>query len=136
MAESDEEARQALIRLDKEEVISWVEKSLDKGQQPIEILTVLTQGLEVIGDLYSTGELYIPELVYSGQIFKAVSDKLEPYITDEQRREKSKGHVVIGTVKGDLHDLGKRLRRSGVERLDDIDAQLHRHARGVGHPLH
>jgi len=123
MAKSDEEAKQALIRLDKEEVIFWVKERLNRGQPPIEILNVLAQGLEVIGDLYSRGELYIPELVFSGEIFKAASDKLKPSITKEQGRGKSKGSIVIGTVKGDLHDLGKNLvammmRNSGFEVID------------------
>jgi len=105
------------------QVQSLVDERIGSGQPAVEIINILTQGLEEIGDLFSKDEMYIPELVRSGQIFEAVMKKLEPYMLDEGTEHRRKGRVVIGTVKGDLHDLGKNLvanmlRTSGFEVID------------------
>jgi 5-methyltetrahydrofolate--homocysteine methyltransferase len=105
------------------QVQTLVDERIGNGQPAVDIINVLTQGLEEIGDLFSKDEMYIPELVRSGQIFEAAMKKLEPYMADKGTDQERKGRVVIGTVKGDLHDLGKNLvanmlRISGFEVID------------------
>jgi len=123
MNRNDDVLKQAFVRLDKNQVLSLVDERFGGGQPPLDIINILTQGLEEIGDLFSKEELYIPELVFSGQIFDAVMKKLRPNMSAKDAAQKRKGKVVIGTVKGDLHDLGKNLvtnmvRTSGFEVID------------------
>ena len=123
MNRNDDALKQAFVRLDKNQVLSLVDERFDGGQPPLDIINILTQGLEEIGDLFSREELYIPELVLSGQIFDTVMKKLSPNISAKDAAKERKGKVVIGTVKGDLHDLGKNLvtnmiRTSGFEVID------------------
>lgn len=123
MDRNDDALKQALVRLDKNQVLSLVDERFGSGQPPVDIINTLTQGLEEIGDLFSKDELYIPELVFSGQIFEASMKKLSPHISAKDAAQQRKGKVVIGTVEGDLHDLGKNLvaamiRNSGFEVID------------------
>ncbi len=123
MGRNDDALKQALVSLDMNQVQSLVDEKIGSGQPAGDIINILTQGLDEIGDLFSKDELYIPELVRSGQIFEAVMKKLEPYMSDKETDQRRKGRVVIGTVKGDLHDLGKNLvanmiRTSGFEVID------------------
>ncbi len=123
MDRNDDALKQALVRLDKNQVLSLVDERFDSGQPPVDIINTLTQGLEEIGDLFSKDELYIPELVFSGQIFEASMKKLRPHVSAKDAAQQRKGKVVIGTVEGDLHDLGKNLvaamiRNSGFEVID------------------
>ncbi len=123
MDRNDDALKQALVRLDKNQVLSLVDERFGSGQPAVDIINTLTQGLEEIGDLFSKDELYIPELVFSGQIFEASMKKLSPYISAKDAAQQRKGKVVIGTVEGDLHDLGKNLvaamiRNSGFEVID------------------
>ena len=123
MGRNDDALKQALVSLDMNRVQSLVDERIGSGQPAVDIINILTQGLEEIGDLFSKDELYIPELVRSGQIFEAVMKNLEPYMSDKGTDQGGKGRVVIGTVKGDLHDLGKNLvanmiRTSGFKVID------------------
>ncbi len=123
MDRNNDALKQALVRLDKDQVLSLVDERLGSGQPAVDIINTLTQGLEEIGDLFSKDELYIPELVFSGQIFEASMKKLSPHISAKDAAQQRKGKVVIGTVEGDLHDLGKNLvaamiRNSGFEVID------------------
>jgi len=123
MDRTDEALKQAFVSLDKNQVQSLVGERIGSGQSPGDILNVLTQGMGEIGDLFSTGKLFIPDLVFSGQIFESIMEKLDPLMSDKGTDRAGKGRALLGTVKGDLHDLGKKLvanmiRISGFEVID------------------
>ena len=110
MEHNENGLRQALINLEKNEALSIIDGLLKKGEPPMGIIEVLTQELEDVGSRFSKGDLFIPELVLSGEIAKTVMDKLRPYLSlTEGESLKTRGKIVIGTVEGDLHDLGKNL---------------------------
>ena len=70
----------------------------------------MTDGLNELGEKFSRGEAYIPELVYGGEIFQEAMKILQPMMAGgDGGRKVSKGKVVMATVKGDLHDIGKNL---------------------------
>ena len=74
------------------------------------ILDSLTQGLKELGEKFSCGEAFIPELVFAGEIFNEARKILDPYMAKSpQSQLRGKGKVAIATVKGDLHDIGKNL---------------------------
>jgi len=92
----------------EKEVLELVRKKLEAGGDPLEILADAREGLRVVGEKFSCGDYFIPELVFSGEIVKQVSKLAEPYLKGgkaEQRQRK--GKVIVGTVKGDIHDIGK-----------------------------
>jgi len=91
------------------EITILVKKATDKG---IEANTIINEGLSAamteVGDKFSAGELYMPDMLLSAKTMKEAMVTLKPLIKGDQEIT-SKGTIVIGTVKGDLHDIGKNL---------------------------
>jgi len=113
---------QALVDLKKENVIALVEDKLKGGTPPLEIVKELNDGMTEVGERFATCEYFISELMYSSHIMKEVMVKLEPLFEHADLSE-SGGMVVIGTVKGDIHDIGKNivvtlLRNAGFRVID------------------
>ncbi|MCX5907129.1 MAG: cobalamin-dependent protein [Deltaproteobacteria bacterium] len=99
----------AMGECNQEETLKLVAKYTGQGVHVKEILDALTAGLRELGEKFSCGEAYIPELVFGGEIFGEVLKVLGPQMAKATEAFKSKGKVVIATVKGDLHDIGKNL---------------------------
>ena len=102
-----EQLVQALSDLDEELVLSLVQQRLDSGSEPLAILADLREGMAQVGKRYECNEYYVSDLIMAGEVFKQasamVSDKFET------TGGVSLGTVVIGTVQGDIHDIGKDL---------------------------
>jgi 5-methyltetrahydrofolate--homocysteine methyltransferase len=98
----------AILAYDEATVKAQTQAELDGGT---DIATILNEGLiapmDVVGERFSAGDLFIPEMLKAAQIMKMGLEILKPHLTAGQSQ--SKGTVVIGTVKGDLHDIGKNL---------------------------
>ncbi len=103
------DATTALVELRDEEVLAWVHDQLDRQAPPHDVVERLTEGLEIIGSKFAAGEMFIPELVLGGEIFTQALDLLTPAIKATGTEERHLGTVVLGTVEGDLHDLGQNL---------------------------
>jgi methanogenic corrinoid protein MtbC1 len=117
-----DELAQALRDLDEKKVYALVEERIKKGVPPMEIVRACNEGMAAVGELFSTNEYFISQLIFSAEILKAVMKRLEPLLQSAEPG-KSMGKVVIGTVKGDIHDIGKNvvitlLRGSGFEVTD------------------
>ena len=96
--------------LKEQEVLDLVGRKLKEGVNPLEILAETREGLKVVGERFSCGDYFIPELVFSGEIVKQVAKLVEPYLKGGKGEErKLKGKVIVGTVKGDIHDIGKNM---------------------------
>jgi len=100
------ELGKAMAELREEDVEKLVSRYIDEGRPPLEIIDELSAGMDVVGSLFKQGEYYLSELVFSGEIFKHSMARLKPIIGAAGGRE-CVGKVVLGTVKGDIHDLGK-----------------------------
>ena len=96
----------ALADLQEQEALSIVEKRLAKGDDPFKILEEARQGMEIVGKRFANSEYFIPDLLYSGEILKGVSELVKPKINQEGEVKKI-GKVVFGTVAGDIHDIAK-----------------------------
>ncbi len=98
----------AILAYDEETVKARTRAEIEGGT---DIATILNEGLiapmDVVGERFSAGDLFIPEMLKAAQVMKKGLEILKPHLTVGQSR--SKGTVVIGTVKGDLHDIGKNL---------------------------
>ena len=102
--------KNAMVALEKDDVISNTAKSLEAGIEPLDIIeNGLLPGLNTIGELFENEEIFLPELMRSAQIFQEAMALLQPKIREMGKVVKKKGTVVIGTVKGDMHYIGKNI---------------------------
>jgi len=101
---TDELAR-AVVELDRNKVKSLVKEQLQAGTGPMAIVKSLQTGMAEVGKLFEAGEYFLSELINSGDIMKNAMVELEPHLLGE--KQDYRGNIVIGTVKGDIHDLGK-----------------------------
>ena len=95
-----------LADLKEDEVLKIVENRLNTNEDPIKILDDARSGMEIVGKRFADGEYFIPDLVYSGEILKEVTDLVKPKLKGASE-VKRLGKVIIGTVAGDIHDIGK-----------------------------
>ncbi len=98
---------QLLSDLKEEEVLTAVKQSLENGTDPLMIFEACRQGMVEIGKRYETQDYFVADLMMAGEIFKQASEILSPSMTGLVAE--TKGEVVIGTVQGDIHDIGKDL---------------------------
>jgi corrinoid protein of di/trimethylamine methyltransferase len=100
----------AISECNQEDTLKLVSGYANKGIDVNAILDSLGQGLKDLGEKFSCGEAFIPELVFAGEIFNETMRILGPYMPKgSESQVKRRGKVVIATVKGDLHDIGKNL---------------------------
>jgi 5-methyltetrahydrofolate--homocysteine methyltransferase len=98
----------ALIKGDRNQVAELTQKALDEGVGPKEILdNGLVAGMNVVGKRFKANEIYVPEVLIAARAMHAAMDVLEPVLAEAG--VEPMGTVVLGTVKGDLHDIGKNL---------------------------
>ena len=112
----------ALADLKEDEALAIVREKLSAGADPMGILNDARRGMETVGTRFSKSEYFIPDLVYSGEILKKINDMVKPKLAKEGEVKRG-GKVIIGTVAGDIHDIGKdivvfMLDVSGFEVLD------------------
>lgn len=96
----------ALADLKEDEAIAIVQEKLNAGANPMDILNEAGKGMETVGSRFAKGEYFIPDLVYSGEILKRVNELVKPKLTSATAA-KTGGKVIIATVAGDIHDIGK-----------------------------
>ncbi len=95
-----------LADLKEQEALKVVKERLGKGEDALKILDDARKGMEIVGKRFASSQYFIPDLVYSGEILKAVSELVKPKLTKAAGTKKL-GKVVFGTVAGDIHDIGK-----------------------------
>lgn len=100
---------QAIADLQEDEALKIVKERLEAGEDPLKILEDARTGLEIVGKRFASGEYFIPDLIYSGEIMSQITEIVKPKIGEVQREAKKLGKVVIGTVAGDIHDIGKNI---------------------------
>lgn len=94
-----------LADLKDKEVLELVTQRLNAGEDPLKILEDSRKGMEIVGQRFASGEYFLPELVFSGDLLKRLTELVKPYLKQEVAPKKL-GKVVIGTVAGDIHDIG------------------------------
>jgi corrinoid protein of di/trimethylamine methyltransferase len=100
---------QAVIDGEPEDAEELANQALEQGLDPLACINQgLTPGINRVGELFSSGEYFLPDLIIGGEAMKAALAVLEPALVDSQERDVL-GRVVLGTVKGDMHEIGKTL---------------------------
>lgn len=120
-----------ILELKNEEAEGAIKSRMENGEDPLRILDECRKGMVEVGDLFQKGDYFLAELMLSAEVFKSAVAILEPYLA-EVRPPEPIGKVVLATLKGDIHDLGKNLfatllRAQGFEVIDmgvDVDPAL------------
>ena len=107
--ESEKSVKAAIMQLKEDQVLGWVEDQLARKAAPHDIMDALSSGLKKLGDMFASGTCFIPELIRGGDIFLKALEMVRPAIEAQKSELKKIGTFLIGTVQGDLHDLGKNL---------------------------
>jgi dimethylamine corrinoid protein len=105
---SEDELYNAVVNLEEDKSYILVKKMVEDKEDPDKIIKVLKKAVDEIGDKFSKKEYFLTELVMAGEIFQQSVKILEPLLKSKEK-VKSSGTVIIGTVKGDVHDIGKNI---------------------------
>jgi methanogenic corrinoid protein MtbC1 len=98
---------EALVEFDEDSIMEGVENRLDKDEDPMHLIRDLQEGMRIVGEIYSSGDYFLSELIMSADLFTRAMKLIEPRI--EGRVQETLGKIVIGTPKGDIHDIGKNI---------------------------
>jgi len=97
----------AISDLEEDQVLDLVHQRLAAGEEPLAILNDCREGMALVGKRYEAGEYYVSDLIMAGEIFKQATALVSTMFTEGAGEQR--GVVVVGTVKGDIHDIGKDL---------------------------
>jgi 5-methyltetrahydrofolate--homocysteine methyltransferase len=97
---------EAFAGMNEAQVLDLTNAMLEKGDSPLEIIEGCREAMEIIGRRFEEGKAFVPELIMAGEMMKSVTALVKPQLAEESGQEK-KGTVLLGTVEGDIHDIGK-----------------------------
>ncbi len=97
------------MELREDDVLQTVRQRLAAGDAPLEIITDLRRGVAEVGQRFEQGEYFLTELIMAGKIFQGAMVDLEPALENSQTVSETLGTIVMGTVKGDIHNIGKNI---------------------------
>jgi 5-methyltetrahydrofolate--homocysteine methyltransferase len=98
----------AMVNMREQQAIDLARRMLDEGEDPLKVLELCREALEIVGKQFETGRYFLPELILSGEMLKKISKMAKPFMRqDVKEKAVALGKVVIGSVKGDIHDIGK-----------------------------
>lgn len=101
---------EALLEFEEEELAKILRDSIDEGVSPLKLIDILTDVLRDFGDKFESGVYFLPQLIAAGEAAKgAISEVLEPALKKSGEAREPIGRVIIGTVFGDIHDIGKNI---------------------------
>jgi methanogenic corrinoid protein MtbC1 len=97
----------AIADMNEKEALQLAQAMLDKGEDPQSILDAGSEAMARIGERYDAGEYYLPELILAGDMMRQLGEMVKPRLRAGAVQSKPLGTVIIGTVAGDIHDIGK-----------------------------
>jgi methylmalonyl-CoA mutase cobalamin-binding domain/chain len=99
---------QLVADLDEDTALKLVQQFLDEGGNPLHIIDECNEGMREVGLRYERGEYFVAGLIMSGEIFREVVELVQPLLAQQANGNVS-GRVLVGTVSGDIHDIGKNM---------------------------
>jgi corrinoid protein of di/trimethylamine methyltransferase len=107
---SEEEIINAVLSFDADKVTEATKKALKQGQDPVKVVDELTKALRIVGKKFEDGEFFLMHLVAAAEpVQRVIKEILEPEMKKKNSQRTSLGKVVLGTVAGDIHDIGKNI---------------------------
>ena len=98
----------ALVEMQEDEALRKTREMLEEGADPLAILEACSTAMETVGMRFEKGEYFLPHLMMAGEMLNQISEMIKPLIREEKSGA-GRGRVLIGTVKGDIHDIGKNI---------------------------
>lgn len=100
----------AIVEMQEDKALELTRQYLDDGQPPLEIFGAYRKALEIIGDRFEKKIYFIPELIMSGELMNRAAEMIKPHMDkDKSQGDEKIGKVLIATVAGDIHDIGKNI---------------------------
>lgn len=96
----------AMVNMHEQEALEMARELVESGEDPLKVLEDCSKALEIVGKRFEEGEYFLPQLVLGGEMLKQISEMVKPKLKGEAKSERL-GRIVMGTVKDDLHDIGK-----------------------------
>lgn len=103
-----EELIKAITEMREEDALKITQDMLDAGSSPLDILDACRKGLDAVGKCFEEGDYFLPELMLAGEMMNQITEILKPRLAEMPDRERQ-GKVLVGTVQGDIHDIGKNI---------------------------
>jgi 5-methyltetrahydrofolate--homocysteine methyltransferase len=100
---------EAIIDMREEDAVRTAREMLDKGTSPLQVLDDCRTAMAEVGKRYEAGEYFVPELILAGEMLRQISEVVKPRLAETAGAAKKRGKVLIGTVQGDIHDIGKNI---------------------------
>lgn len=132
---SRESLVRAIVDLDEQAALKRVEEELNAGVDPVEILERCREGMSIVGERFEKGEFFLSEMIMAAEIFTQIMDSIRPRL--RRSVTGNLGKIVIGTVDGDVHDIGKNiaivlLEAEGFEVVDlGVDVPPHKFVEAI-----
>ena len=98
---------EAMSTIKEREALAIAQDLVNQGVDPFSILDACKQAMAIVGDNFAKGSYFLPELVMAGQILMQISEMIKPLLKEASTGKEALGRVVVGTVEGDIHDIGK-----------------------------
>lgn len=96
----------AMVNMKRQKALAIAEELIEKAEDPMEVLNSCKEAMEVVGNRFEDGTYFLPELVMAGKIMSQISELVKPKLRNSLESGRL-GRVVMGTVEGDIHDIGK-----------------------------
>jgi len=109
MSEKESALVNAIAEINEEQALALVREFLAEGMAPLHILELSRQAMDVIGERYDCGEYFLPELIIAGDLLGEIAKMVKPLLAQSAAAKAAEQTVIIGTVAGDLHDIGKNI---------------------------
>jgi len=110
MIENEKQLADAIAEMREEEAFALAKAMLDRGEDPVRVLELCREAMDIVGKRFEKQEYFLPELVLAGEMLENIGAIVKPLIVEKSGGESKKlGRVLIGTVHGDLHDIGKNI---------------------------
>jgi methanogenic corrinoid protein MtbC1 len=97
-----------VVELNEQEVLELVQQRLSNGDDPLSIVEDCQRGMRQVGERYEQGKYFLSGLIMAGEIFREVMELSRPVIQEQMHGDES-GRILLGTVQGDIHDIGKNM---------------------------
>lgn len=110
MSASEQELLDQMADMNEEEALAMAREMLDSGFDPLRILEICREAMDIVGKRFEEGEYFLPELILAGEMLSEIGLMAKPFLEQSPDKPAKKlGRVLIGTVHGDLHDIGKNI---------------------------
>ena len=97
----------AIANMREEEAMQLAQKMLDAGEEPLLLLDACREAMAIVGERFEQKEYFLPELIIAGDVLKYIGELVKPKLKGVDTKTEPVGKVVLGTVAGDIHDIGK-----------------------------